>query len=51
MSFEFVLRLVGAVALAVVGLRLGVILASAAGAPPEIWALVASLAWQGLSWA
>jgi uncharacterized protein YacL len=43
MSFEFVLRLVGAVALAVVGLRLGVILASAAGAPPEIWALVASL--------
>jgi uncharacterized protein YacL len=43
MSFEFVLRLVGAVALAVVGLRLGVLLAGAAGAPPEIWALVASL--------
>lgn len=43
MSLEFILRLVGMVVLAFGGLRLGVRMATLAGDPPEIWALVLAL--------
>lgn len=43
MSFEFLLRLVGAVVLAFGGLRLGITLADLGGSPPEIWALLLAL--------
>ncbi len=43
MSFEFILRLIGMIILALGGLRLGVSMAALAGEPPEIWAIVISL--------
>lgn len=43
MSFEFVLRLIGMVILALGGLRLGVSMAALAGDEPEIWGMTISL--------
>lgn len=43
MSFEFFLRLIGMVVLALAGLRGGLYLANVAGEPAEIWALLGAL--------
>jgi uncharacterized protein YacL len=43
MSFEFLLRLIGMVIFAFLGLRLGVFMADLAETPQEIWAIVAAL--------
>ncbi len=43
MSLEFILRIVGMIVLGFGGLQVGVVLASSASNPPEIWALVGAL--------
>ena len=43
MSIEFVLRLIGMVVLAIGGVYLGLGLSAAAGATPDLWAVVFAL--------
>jgi uncharacterized protein YacL len=43
MSLEFILRLIGMIVLGLGGLRLGVSMATVAGEPPEIWAIIISM--------